>query len=113
MIPFIDLQAQRARLGQPLEDAIQAAERVRAAVTNSGAVAEAYLHEHQQAIRADILAIAAAINRDGSLVVGDADRLSQTLREQAEKFRNLTAYVDRMMLQYYPDFAWMALRQAA
>ncbi|MBV8166636.1 MAG: PAS domain-containing sensor histidine kinase, partial [Alphaproteobacteria bacterium] len=59
-------------------------ERVRAAITNSGAVAEAYLHEHQQAIRADILAIAAAINRDGSLVVGDAERLTQTLREQTE-----------------------------
>ena len=36
-----------------------------------------------------------------------------TLREETEKFRNLTAYVDRMMLQYYPDFAWMPLQQAA
>ncbi len=35
------------------------------------------------------------------------------LRERAEHFQNLTAYVDRMMLRYYPDFAWAPLRQAA
>ena len=35
------------------------------------------------------------------------------LRERTEQFGNLTAYVDRMMLQYYPDFAWTPLRQAA
>ena len=35
------------------------------------------------------------------------------LRERAEEFQNLTAYVDRMMLRYYPDFAWAPLRQAA
>jgi glutathione S-transferase len=35
------------------------------------------------------------------------------LRERAEQFSNLTAYVDRMMPIYYPDFAWAAQRQAA
>ncbi|MGB8399911.1 glutathione S-transferase C-terminal domain-containing protein, partial [Bradyrhizobium sp.] len=35
------------------------------------------------------------------------------LRERAEHFKNLTAYVDRMMLRYYPDFAWAPLRAAA
>jgi len=35
------------------------------------------------------------------------------LRERAEQFQNLTAYVDRMMLRYYPDFAWAPLQQAA
>jgi glutathione S-transferase len=35
------------------------------------------------------------------------------LRERTGHFPNLTAYVDRMMLQYYPEFAWMPLRQAA
>jgi len=35
------------------------------------------------------------------------------LRERAEQFQNLTAYVDRMMLQYYPDFTWVSLREAA
>jgi glutathione S-transferase len=35
------------------------------------------------------------------------------LRERTEQFQNLTAYVDRMMLQYYPDFAWTPVREAA
>ena len=34
------------------------------------------------------------------------------LRERVEHFGNLTAYVDRMMLQYYPEFAWKPLQQA-
>src|SRR5438309_2764386 len=35
------------------------------------------------------------------------------LRRRAEGFPNLTAYVDRMMDSYYPEFAWTPLRQAA
>jgi glutathione S-transferase len=35
------------------------------------------------------------------------------LRQRAQQFGNLTAYVDRMMLQYYPQFAWTPLRRAA
>ncbi len=35
------------------------------------------------------------------------------LRNRAEKFDNLTAYVDRMMGQYYPEFAWAPLEAAA
>ena len=35
------------------------------------------------------------------------------LRDRAEGFPNLTAYVDRMMDTYYPEFAWTPLRQAA
>jgi glutathione S-transferase len=35
------------------------------------------------------------------------------LRERTEQFQNLTAYVDRMMGQYYPEFAWTPLREAA
>jgi glutathione S-transferase len=38
---------------------------------------------------------------------------SSRLRERAEEFGNLTAYVDRMMLQYYPEFAWKQEREAA
>ena len=34
------------------------------------------------------------------------------LRERTEQFRNLTDYVDRMMLQYYPDF-WRCERRVA
>ena len=36
-----------------------------------------------------------------------------TLRERVEKFDNLTAYVDRMMRQHYPEFAWARQREAA
>jgi glutathione S-transferase len=36
-----------------------------------------------------------------------------TLREKTEQFDNLVSYVDRMMLHYYPNFAWTAQRQAA
>ena len=32
------------------------------------------------------------------------------LRERAEQFANLVAYVDRMMGRYYPDFAWRAAK---
>jgi hypothetical protein len=35
------------------------------------------------------------------------------LRERTEQFGNLVAYVDRMMVRYYPEFAWLPLRQAA
>lgn len=35
------------------------------------------------------------------------------LRARTEKFRNLTDYVDRMMGQYYPEFAWSPVREAA
>jgi glutathione S-transferase len=35
------------------------------------------------------------------------------LRQRTEQFANLTAYVDRMMLLYYPEFAWAPVQQAA
>ncbi len=35
------------------------------------------------------------------------------LRRRAEAFDNLTAYVDRLMAQYYPEFAWGKLAEAA
>ena len=35
------------------------------------------------------------------------------LRERTERFGNLVAYVDRMMRQYYPEFVWVPLREAA
>jgi len=33
------------------------------------------------------------------------------LRTQVEKFGNLTAYVERMMRKYYPEFAWAPVRE--
>ena len=35
------------------------------------------------------------------------------LRDRARQFSNLIAYVDRMMEQYFPDFAWTRLCEAA
>jgi hypothetical protein len=35
------------------------------------------------------------------------------LRERTAQFTNLTAYVDRMMLQYYPEFEWVIRQEAA
>ena len=34
------------------------------------------------------------------------------LRERTEHFGNLVAYVDRLMLQYYPQFAWKPMQEA-
>ena len=38
---------------------------------------------------------------------------SSKLRARAEQFLNLTFYVDRLMLQYYPEFTWKTKRAAA
>ena len=35
------------------------------------------------------------------------------LRREVERFGNISAYVDRMMQRYYPDFAWARQREAA
>ena len=46
------------------------------------------------------------------LLTGKIDARIDQLKERVEKFDNLTAYVDRMMAQYYPEFAWRPLQQA-
>jgi glutathione S-transferase len=38
---------------------------------------------------------------------------TSSFRERARQFGNLNAYVDRMMDQYYPDFVWAPLLEAA
>ena len=35
---------------------------------------------------------------------------SSKLRNEVREFGNLTAYVDRMMQRYYPEFSWAPLR---
>jgi glutathione S-transferase len=35
------------------------------------------------------------------------------LRRRAERFETLTAYAERMMARFYPDFAWGSARQSA
>jgi two-component system nitrogen regulation sensor histidine kinase NtrY len=64
-------------------------DKVRTAISNSLAVAEAYLHEHQQAIRADALAMANDLNRDAVQLALDPARLDQVVSAQAA-LRGLT-----------------------
>src|SRR5271163_380859 len=64
-------------------------DRVRTAITESLAVAEAYLHEHQQAIRADALAMANDLNRDAPDLVFNQARLEQVVAAQSA-LRGLT-----------------------
>jgi two-component system nitrogen regulation sensor histidine kinase NtrY len=58
-------------------------ERVRTALMESVAVAEAYLQEHQQAIRADVLAMAYDMSREGPTLFGNPRRVSQVITTQA------------------------------
>ncbi len=64
-------------------------DKVRTAISESLAVAEAYLHEHQQAIRADALAMANDLNRDAAELALDPQRLEQVVSAQAA-LRGLT-----------------------
>ena len=56
---------------------------VRTAVNESLDVAEAYLREHQQNIRADVLAMANDISREGPSVLGNPKRFTQIMNTQA------------------------------
>lgn len=58
-------------------------ERVRTAINESTEVAEAYLHEHQQVIRADVLAMANDLNREAPRLIGDPQRFGQVVATQA------------------------------
>jgi len=59
-------------------------ERVRTAVNESLVVAEAYLKEHQQAVRADILQTVSSIrNQGGPFILWEANRLRQILFYEA------------------------------
>ncbi len=64
-------------------------ERVGTVVENSRAVAQAYLREHQKAIRADILAMANDINREAPYLAGNTARFNRFLEAQAA-LRELT-----------------------
>jgi two-component system nitrogen regulation sensor histidine kinase NtrY len=58
-------------------------ERVHDAVSSSLSVAEAYLHEHQNTIRADVQAMAADINRGAPILVFNPQALGQVLTAQS------------------------------
>ena len=66
--------------------------RVRTAVGESVAVAEAYLEEHQQVIKADILAMAQDLNREGPALRFNVVRFNQLVETQAV-LRSLTEAV--------------------
>jgi len=58
-------------------------DRIRSAIDNSLAVAEAYLEEHKEVIRADALAMAADLNREGYQIMQRPERLQQVVEGQA------------------------------
>jgi two-component system nitrogen regulation sensor histidine kinase NtrY len=64
-------------------------ERVQTALNDSLAVARAYLEEHQQVIRADILAMANDLNREAPRLVSNPSLFNPIVRTQAA-LRNLT-----------------------
>ena len=64
-------------------------ERVRNALDNSLAVAQAYLQEHKDNIRADALAMAADLNRESASLDFNSARLRQVVNAQAA-LRSLT-----------------------
>ena len=67
-------------------------ERIGTAVDASQAVAEAYLKEHRQNIRGDVLAMANDLNRDVSILLSRPKHLGQVIRAQAA-IRNLAEVV--------------------
>ncbi|MBI1209545.1 MAG: HAMP domain-containing protein [Azospirillum sp.] len=58
-------------------------DRVRTAVNESLAVAQAYLHEHQQNIRADALAMANDLNQEAPRLIFDQARFNRVVATQA------------------------------
>ena len=58
-------------------------DRVRTAVNESLAVAQAYLHEHQQLIRADVLSMANELDRLAPELSLDPQRFQRVLANQA------------------------------
>jgi two-component system nitrogen regulation sensor histidine kinase NtrY len=65
-------------------------ERVQTALNNSVSVADAYVEEHKQVIRSDILAMALDLNRAGDIVQSDQKRIVEILETEA-KIRALPA----------------------
>lgn len=58
-------------------------ERVRTAVNESQAVAEAYLAEHQQLIRADILAMANDLDRQAAILSQEPEAMARMIKTQS------------------------------
>ena len=58
-------------------------QRVRTAIEESNAVAAAYLHEHQQSVRADALAVANDLNGEAQVLMRNPQLFNQVLSAQA------------------------------
>ena len=67
-------------------------ERVSTAITESQAVAQAYLAEHQQVIKVDTLAMANDLNRQASLLLGNKGAFNRIMQTQSV-LRNLSEVV--------------------
>jgi two-component system nitrogen regulation sensor histidine kinase NtrY len=67
-------------------------ERVRTALGESLAVAESYLREHQNTIRADVAAMATDLNQEATFLLLNPQRLAQVVQTQAT-LRNLSEAV--------------------
>jgi two-component system nitrogen regulation sensor histidine kinase NtrY len=65
-------------------------ERISGALRNSLNVAQAYLEEHKEVIRADALAMAADLNRDGPGLLHDGSDMFQRLLNTQATIRSLT-----------------------
>ena len=68
-------------------------ERVQVALTESLKVTDAYLREHQQAIRTDALAMASVLNRNALLLLRSPDIFKRAVEEQASARALLEAVV--------------------
>ena len=64
-------------------------DKVSTAVNESLTVAQAYLKEHQQVMRADVLAMANDLNREAGLLIGNDAALGQMIQTQSQ-LRNLS-----------------------
>ena len=71
-------------------------DKVRTAISESVAVADAYVREHQQAIRADALAMAADLDRSAATLAINPQYLAPALTAQAA-IRSLTAAADTQL----------------
>ncbi len=67
-------------------------DQVKTAIEESRVVADSYLREHQQVIRADILAMANDLDRESGLLLTEGDAFSKFVSTQA-RLRNLTEAV--------------------
>ena len=67
-------------------------DRVRTSIENAASVAQAYVSEHKQSIRSDVLALAADVNLNLVMAVSDPNAFQQYLLQKTED-RNLSAAI--------------------